>query len=174
MDKGQTTLDFAIGVSIFIFSIVFVLAFIPGTLQPFTAGAQDETAGVDRIADLVVEDLLTEPGDPYRLDGECTVALLDDHSAPGCGFDGADLPTRLDLAALQSINVTMRGDPTGSGVERLCWDDTGKEVVGASDGACSTMLTAGESPPPTSESVVTARRFVTIDGTGAVVEVKLW
>ena len=35
MSRGQTTLDFAIGVSVFLIVVAFVLAFVPGMVQPF-------------------------------------------------------------------------------------------------------------------------------------------
>ena len=173
MERGQTTLDFAVGVSIFLFSIVFVFAFVPGTLQPFTQSAQDETAGTDRVADLVVKDLLTESGEPYILRGDCTAALMDDSATPGCDFDGGNLSTRLDLPRLQSINITMRGD-AGSGVQRLCWDSGNDRVVGVDSGDCDVPFATGDAPPTNRDSVVTARRIVSIDGTKAVVEVRLW
>lgn len=174
MDRGQTTLDFAVGVSIFLMSIVFVFAFVPGTLQPFTQSAQDETAGSDRVADLLVEDLLTADGDPYILDGSCTAALMADRSGSGCGFDGGNLSTRLDLPRFQSINVTMRGDPGGGHLERLCWNDADEVVVGATNASCDVALATGEEPPTDTDSVVTARRVVAIQGIDTVVEVRLW
>lgn len=178
MERGQTTLDFAIGVSIFLISIAFVFTFVPGTLQPFTQGAQDETAGTDRVADLIVLDLTTEPGDAYILDGNCMAALLSDGAGTGCGFDGATLSARLDLPPRQSINVTVRGDPSGSGPELLCWDESKKDVVGVS-GSCDVSdgdvrLVTGDSLPQQRTSVVTARRVVTIEGTLATVAVRMW
>lgn len=167
-------MDFTVGVSIFLFALVFVFAFVPGTLQPFTQGAQDETAGADRVADLMVKDLLADPGEPYVLDGACTAALLSNGPGSGCGFDGSTLSTRLDLASLQSINVTMRGDPNGGGIERLCWDSSDEEVVVVGASGCTHPFVTGKTPPRSSDSVVTARRVVTIEGTTAAVEVRLW
>lgn len=172
MERGQTTLDFAVGVSIFIFSIVFVFAFVPGTLQPFTQTAQDETAGSDRVADLVVKDLLAEPGEPYLLDGECTAAMMDRDLAPGCDFDSEALSSKLGLSSFQSFNITMYGD--GGGNEILGWNSTNKRVVAASDSDSDTAFATGETPPLNRDSVVTARRVVSIDGTKAVVQVRLW
>lgn len=173
MERGQTTLDFAVGVSIFIFALVFVFAFVPGTLQPFTASAQGEMAGSDRVADLVVKDLLVEPDEPYLLDGACTAAMVDGDRAPGCDFTDEALSSTLGLSPRQSYNVTIRGDG-GDGAELLCWDASAESVVEAGNTDCNTAFAAGETPPPTSDSIVTARRVAAIDGRNAVVQVRLW
>lgn len=175
--RGQTTLDFATGVSIFLFTLVFVFAFVPGMLQPFTESSQGETASSDRVADLIVQDLLAEPGQGYVLDGSCTAALMGDRSAPECGFDGATLKARLDLSAWQHVNVTMRGDVDGDGSEFLCWDENHGQTVEASGPACDggdVALRAGTAPPADGDSVVTARRIASVDETVATIEVRLW
>lgn len=172
--RGQTTLDFATGVSIFLLTVLFVFSFVPGTLQPFTQNSQAEMAGSDRVADLVVKDVLAEPGKPYVLDGNCTAKLMNDEPGPGCGFDGSKLSARLDLSDNQYINITVRGDPDGNGTEVLCWDRSGEQVVEASDSECDVELVAGNTPPSNGNSVVTSRRIVSIDGTTASVEVRLW
>lgn len=174
--RGQTTLDFATGMGIFLLSITFVFVFVPGTLQPFTESAQAETAGSDRVADLVVKDLVAEPGKPYVLDGACTAALMSDSPGAGCGFDGSTLSVRLDLPERQFVNVTIR-EVGGGGTETLCWDRNDERVVRTSSSDCDAgdvELVAGDQPPEYSESVVTARRIVTIDGTRSAVEVRLW
>jgi quinol-cytochrome oxidoreductase complex cytochrome b subunit len=48
---GQTTLDFAVGVSVFRIVVAFVLAFVPTMLQPFDGSSQGETALTDRLAE---------------------------------------------------------------------------------------------------------------------------
>lgn len=171
-------MDFVLGVSIFLVSILFVFTFVPGTLQPFTQGPQAETAAADRVADTVVMDQLATEDDPYVLDGPCTAALLSDAAGTGCGFDGATLSSRLDLTAMQEVNVTMRGNPGGGDLERLCWDRSADEVVPAS-GSCDVsagdvVLVTGEPIPQHRASVVTAKRIVRIDGTLAAVEVRMW
>ncbi|MHB9285706.1 hypothetical protein ACKVMT_01535 [Halobacteriales archaeon Cl-PHB] len=171
--RGQTTLDFATGVSLFLLTIIFVFMFVPGTLQPFTQSAQEETVGANRVADLLVMDLLADSEEPYLLDGPCTAKLLGGTGAPACGFDGATLNARLDLPDRQHVNITIRGN-FSSGTKRLCWDQNADSVVAASSGDCDVQFAAGDSPPESSGSTVTARRMVSIRGTTASLEVRMW
>jgi hypothetical protein len=50
-DRGQTTLDFAIGISIFLTVLLFNRLSPPGILSPFTESAQAETVSSNRVAD---------------------------------------------------------------------------------------------------------------------------
>ena len=175
--RGQTTLDFATGVSLFLLALVFVFMFVPGTLQPFTQSAQEETVSANRVADLLVTDLLADADEPYLLDGPCTAKLLGSTGSPACGFDGATLQARLDLPARQNVNVTLRGNVSGS-TERLCWDAANQTVAGESTGACGdandVLFVAGDTPPTDGGSTVTARRLVSVHGTTASLEVRMW
>lgn len=79
--RGQTTLDFAIGVSVFLIVVTFVLAFVPGMLQPFQASTQQETAAADRLAEQLASDVLVaDVGTPYVLDRDCTAAFFESRS----------------------------------------------------------------------------------------------
>jgi hypothetical protein len=175
--RGQTTLDFATGVSVFLLVILFVFTFVPGILTPFTQTAQEETVTVNRVADLISKDIVAEPGEPYLLDGRCTAALLSDSAGPGCGFDGATLDSRLDLGGLQSVNVTMRGSPGRGGDELLCVNESTHRVVNATSAGCTasdTVLRAGQNTPESASSVVTARRVVTVSNRIVTLEVEVW
>jgi hypothetical protein len=175
--RGQTTLDFATGVSVFLLVIIFVFTFVPGILTPFTQTAQEETVTANRVADLISKDIVAEPNQPYLLDGDCTAALLSDSAGPGCGFDGATLEARLDLDDFQSVNLTVRGSPGRGPNELLCWNGTSQRVVNATAAACTgsdTVLRAGEETPDSADSVVTARRIVTVADRIVGLEVKVW
>ncbi len=174
--RGQTTLDFATGISVFLLAVLFVFAFVPGVLTPFTASAQEETVTANRVADLVVKDIVADAGEPYLLDGHCTAALLNDSlTGSGCGFDGSTLETRLSLPDFQSINITIRGSPNRGNDELLCWNTTSKIVVNASNTACDFALTKSNDDLPSSRgSVVTARRIVSIGNRTASMEVNIW
>lgn len=173
--RGQTTLDFATGVSVFLLVILFVFTFVPGILTPFTQTAQEETVTVNRVADLISKDIVAEPGQPYLLDGRCTAALMSPGSDPGCDLDGSTLAAKLNLGEFQSVNVTVTGSPGRGGDELLCWNTTHGRVVNASDGgACETVLRAGETTPDNAGSVVTARRVVTVGDRIAAMEVRVW
>src|SRR6056297_2400768 len=75
--RGQTTLDFSIGISVFLGAIIFIFLFAPGILTPFTVTGQSETVSVDRTADYLAQDALGNPEQPYVLDRGCTVAFFD-------------------------------------------------------------------------------------------------
>lgn len=62
--RAQTTLDFAIGISVFLLAVVFVLAFAPGMLDPFTGSAGEKRVASNRIADALSQGMLGDPADP--------------------------------------------------------------------------------------------------------------
>jgi len=92
-DRGQTTLDFAVGVSVFLLTAIFVLTFVPGMLEPFEESTQEEISAADRIATELVEETLASPERPNLLDRECTVIFFEsrqDGNDPG-GDDDANV-----------------------------------------------------------------------------------
>ena len=105
-DRGQTTLDFALGVSVFLLTAIFVLTFVPGMLEPFEESTQEEISAADRIATQLVEETLASPDRPHVLDRECTVIFFESRT------DG------LDPAGDDEDNVDGDGtfsEPFGSG-----------------------------------------------------------
>lgn len=75
-DRGQTTLDFAAGISVFLLTVIFVFAFVPSLLAPATGSQPSNTVVADRIAtDLAQEELAVERH-PYTLDGPITDTRL--------------------------------------------------------------------------------------------------
>lgn len=177
--RGQTTIDFAIGISVFLAVLLFIFLFIPGILSPFTASAQDETVSSNRVADQLATGLLASPSDPYALDSYCTVTFFEGDAA-NCSFEDEPLEEQLGVAtSYQNVNVSLRGNLTGSGREMLCWDgsepDTGINV--SSSGACGdsvdTDLVRGD-PLPDSEPSVTSVRVVSLDGEDVTLYVEMW
>lgn len=171
--RGQTTLDFATGASIFLLSLLFVFMFVPGTLHPFTESAQEETVGSNRVADLLSKDLLAKSGQPYIIDARCSAALLNDGAGTGCDFDGATLKSRLDLADRQRINITLRS-PYNGGSKILCWDSSNENLTYEGESGCGVEFQTGDPVPERSTSTVTARRIVSVDGKTASLEVAMW
>ena len=178
-DRGQTTIDFAIGISVFLAVLLFIFLFIPGILSPFTASAQDETVSSNRVADQLATGMLASPSDPYVLDSYCTVEFFED-DASGCSFENEPLEEQLGVAtSYQNVNVSLRGNLTGGSQETLCWDstepDTGVNVSSstACDDPGDTDLTRGDSLPDFEPSV-TSVRVVSIDGKDATLYVRMW
>ncbi|SHH31913.1 DUF7287 family protein [Halobaculum gomorrense] len=160
-DRGQTTIDYAVGVSVFLLVVAFVFAFVPSLVGPFTS---DDTASVvvaDRAADRLANDLLVDdPTAPSVLNETCTAAFFDaDGAAPpdGCRYDtdGSDLVKALGLgSSAPSLNVTVRSG----------------ETIATVDG---TTLAVGASPPPGAE-VSVARRATLLAGETYSLAVRVW
>jgi len=181
-DRGQTTLDFAIGVSVFLAVLLFIFLFIPGILSPFTASAQDETVTSNRVADQLAAGTLASPDEPYVLDSYCTVAFFQGVANPtNCRFSGGSLETQLGLdTGFQQVNVSLRGNLDGAdGQELVCWDSAEPDsgLVESSSTACDdsgdTVLTRGD-PVPTTQPSVTSVRVVSLDGKDVTLFVEMW
>lgn len=176
-DRGQTTLDFTIGMTVFLIVLIAVLMFIPGTLSPFTQGSQDDIVSVNRIADGLSEGLLGDPATPHVLNTTCTVAFFDDRDESYCRYSGSSLNERVGLVPRHRVNVTVQTNlTTDPGEELVCWDAANDELVASSDPACDasdTAFTIGESPEYATDTV-TARRVVTIDGNDTTMIVEVW
>ncbi|MCU4716611.1 DUF7287 family protein [Halapricum hydrolyticum] len=179
--RGQTTLDFTIGVVIFLTVLAGVFLFVPGTLQPFEEGGQEDLVTANRVADQLAEQSLGEPTTPHVLSDDCTVAFFNTSVTPPaeCGYDGATLSERLGLGDRQFVNVTIReGGTDGSGTsEPLCWNGSelpGERLESADDCDSNTTTLAIGSTPVESQSTVTARRVVELDGQDVFLVVVLW
>lgn len=173
--RGQTTLDFTIGVTIFVLVLTGVFLFVPGTLEPFERGNQEDIVSVNRVADDLVEGSLGEPTTPYVLDDECTVAFF--NGANDCGFTGSTLEQRVGLNNFQFVNITIRGNTSGTN-DLLCWNGAkaaGNRLESASScGSGSEVLLAAGDDPLGSQSTVTSRRIVELDGKDVFLVVKVW
>ena len=161
-DRAQTTIDFAIGVGLFLLVVAFVVAFVPTVFAPFESAEGPQTA--DRIGTSLAADRLGDPADPYVLNRTCTTeffAQLDgDGPAPsGCHFNTSAETTRemFTLDGTRNANVSIWTLGAGGDVQTI-------------DG---TRLTAGPSLPET-RSVTSARRVVSIDGETYRLLVRVW
>ncbi|WP_430505044.1 DUF7287 family protein [Haloparvum sp. PAK95] len=160
--RGQTTLDYAVGVASFLIVVGFVFAFIPSIVGPFTAEPSDRPLIADRSADQLSQDMLIDAPTAYSLNATCTEGFFDaDGAAPdGCrfGMDAEDLPAALNVSSPGvSFNVTIRD---GNGTIR--------EV-----GDANTRLAAGGTPRP-GANVVSAKRVVLLDDTRGYLKVRVW
>lgn len=179
--RGQTTLDFTIGVTIFVVVLAGVFLFVPGTLQPFEEGGQENIVTVNRVADQLSEHVLAEPTDPYVLEKDCVVPFFDESEpVPSeCNYEGGTLQERVGYGDFQFANVSIRGSIAGSSkIEQLCYDSSdpaGSRLESGSD--CGepddTRLTVGSDLDGV-ESSVTARRTVELDHQTVFLVVQLW
>lgn len=191
--RAQTTLDFAIGMSVFLVALTFVFGFVPGMLQPFADSGPESTTVTNRIGNQLVGSTLVEPGEAPVLDIECTLEFFraDPTGSPSCPFDqsvvvsGQHDPAfvdRIGVTDRHRLNVTIEGDYDGDGTRNtLCWDSTDDRVVEASAGNCDPGASddflfhiGSGAPPTTSGSVDVARRVVSLAGRDATLEVRVW
>jgi hypothetical protein len=176
-ERGQTTIDFTIGISVFLGVIIFVFVFAPGILTPFTVTGQSEAVTVDRTADYLAQDALGSPDEPYILDRGCTVAFFDraadedpDIGDDTCRYDDEPLNQQLGLDDFRSVNVTLRANlSSGGALSQLYWDETARELA-TTDGSNHVELTIGD-PLEGQRSTTTATRIVTIAGEDVTMEV---
>jgi hypothetical protein len=150
--RGQTGLDYLVGIGVFLLTVGFVLAFVPGTLTPFTASAAQPMVA-DRAADTLVAGLADGP-EPNVLDTTCTLAFFGVGSDPGCAFASGATADELGLPEFTRVNVTLERSVAGTAVRDVRYT-TGPSV-------------------PTTEPVVTATRAVYVDGQDAVLVVRVW
>lgn len=166
--RGQTHIDFLVGVGVFLLTVGFVFAFVPGMVTPF-AGGQEHPVVADRAGGALAEDLLAD-GSPSVLNTSCTLAFFGAASDAGCPFDAAvPLTERVGIDARYRLNVSLKRADSG-GIDVLCTDGTGVQPC-ASGGD---RLAAGPAIPQDSNSVTVATRGVYVDGTTAVLEVSVW
>lgn len=161
VDRAQTTLDFAIGVGLFLLVVAFVVTFVPGIFEPFER-TDEGTQVADRIATTLATDVLGDPAEPYVLDADCTREFFvqmrtGTNATAECRFDtGADgLNDAFALDGRTGLNVTVT--ERGGDVAEL-------------DG---TRLAAGDAVPE-GRSVTTARRAVHVNETTYRLLVRVW
>lgn len=159
-DRGQTILDYSVGVSVFLAAIIFVVAFIPSMFAPFDDSTGGASSTADRAVDrLTLDVLLTTPRSPGELNETCTTNFFDGTVTPDCRYSTAasspsDLRTVLGLGATTDVNVTVRN---AAGIRTLG----------------GTRLAAGETPSSVANPVV-AKRSVLLAGEQNRVVVRVW
>jgi len=139
--RGQTTQDFAVGISVFLLTIAFVFAFIPTIFTPFdTDVGGSDTSNADRVASTFIENHSVE-GKLGTLDADTARAFF------SAGGNGDGLRDRYSLSTVTRINVTVRsqdgsiirnatGDPTGeytATVETANAADDGTDISDGGD-----------------------------------------
>lgn len=172
-DRGQTTLDFLIGIGVFLATVGFVALFAMDAVTPFV---DDQSGGlvVERTADDLVGVTLARPEGTNALDESCTLAFFDDTASDaGCVFQGQD-PLEYTLDGIPDrwdIQVTIERNDPAAGQEILCADAEGSPQSCTMGG---TKLAAGDSPDFGSDAVVTTTRVAMLDGRDVAVVVRLW
>lgn len=175
--RGQTTLDFAIGISVFLAVIITIFAFAPGILTPFTVSGQTDAVTVDRTADYLVQDALASPEEPYLLDRGCTVAFFSRSAderpeqpfAEECRYENATLNEQLGFEEFETVNITIVGNLSdGQNLSQLYWDNSSRLLTESRSG--NTTLAIGDPVEPR-RATTAATRFVTLQGEQVILRV---
>ena len=105
-DRGQTLNDYVLGISVFLLTVAFVVAFLPGIFTPFNAPISDSTtARANRGAAFVVNDLSVDHH-PNVLNASRTTAFF--------GQNETQLRGTLGFPSVVGVNVTISETATGS------------------------------------------------------------
>lgn len=161
VDRGQTVIDYTIGISVFLLVVAFVFAFAPSLTTPFTGDSTDAVVVSDRAVDRLAHDLLVDdPARPTVLNATCTEAFFD--------TDGPDLSgsCRYDADASDLKGALAVGSPVRT-VNVTVVDGAGTVALNG------TTLVAGPAPPRSAD-VAVSQRAVLLDGRDATIVVRVW
>lgn len=161
-ERGQTTIDYSIGISIFLVVLSFTLLFVPSLISPFTESTQDQKVISNKVADTVSKSLLVESvSTPFVLDSECTEEFFDgDGSVASCTFDVAVDGDQWDLNDAVGVRE-------GVFVQVTIEDSSGVVTHNGVD------LEAGPDPGGIT-GVTIAKRIVRLDGDTYTLFVRVW
>jgi len=148
-DRGQTTMDFAAGISIFLVTVAFAFAFVPGIIAPFADTGTADPVTANRLADDLATDRLTAPDEQYVLDRDRTADFFADPS----GIDDVAVPE------YRSVNVTVQNSSARSATDVVS--------VGGEPASAGPEV-------PSNADVTTAWRAVTVDDRRLELVVRVW
>lgn len=159
VQRGQTSIDFLVGMAVFLLAVGFVFGFAPGLFEPFAGDTGESMVIVDRGAATLAEGLLVgSAGSPGVLNETCTVEFFDDDGdTHDCRFDTEDLNEAIGIDDATNLNVTIE-------------DDGSVMTLTAGDTA---TLAAGRAPA-THQDVIAAKRIVRLAGTERTLTVRVW
>ncbi|SFR50250.1 MULTISPECIES: DUF7287 family protein [Halorubrum] len=154
-DRGQTVLDFVVGMSVFLVAVGFTFSFVPSLLEPYAVGEGATVIVAERGAARLAESSLAGGGSAATLSHACTLAFFDgtdpetaaDESDCTWTANANDLHAELGVDDRRGLNLTV----------------TRRGAVGTLDPDGAAVAMRAGPAPPRSESVSSASRIVTID-----------
>ena len=108
-DRGQTGLDFLVGMSVFLLAVGFVFLFLPTMFDPFVGSGTSNALVADRSAAQLAEETFVDPTHPNVLDDAKVEAFFD-----GCNASVLESTLGTGFA---NVNVTLE---RGGTVELSC------------------------------------------------------
>ena len=153
-DRGQTVLDFVVGMSVFLVAVGFTFAFVPSLLEPYAVGEGATVIVAERGAARLAESSLAGAGSTATLSHACTFAFFNGTAPEAASEDSdcawaanaTDLHAELGVDELRGLNLTVTQH---GAIETLDSDDG------------SVAMRAGPAPPE-GTSVSSASRIVTM------------
>lgn len=173
--RGQTTIDFAIAMGIFLVALVTVVAFMPTMTQPFTGGQQNPLLA-DRLAAQLVDGQLGDSREPSVLNATCTMYFFNGSTGDPCStFDATDdVQTKLGIDQHVQVNVSIQQNVTGGASPDIVCASPGAESFTHLSSCSGEPMVEGPAPPTVSGSITIARRYATVDDTPVFVVVRVW
>jgi hypothetical protein len=169
-NRGQTTADYVIGVSLFLLAVGSVFAILPGLVEP-EAESGDTATVAARSGVEVTDELLGSPDRPAVLNETCTERFFNTTQPPGeCPWgrnirerDNENLTAALGVSNYTYFNLSVVPNATANGTVSSLDTPRGQ-----------TNLTIGRPVPTESVSVVTVRRAVLVNGSVQQLRVRAW
>ena len=160
-DRGQTTLDFAVAMSIFLVTVLFVLAYAPTMFDPFAGGSGTKLVVADRAATTLSADVLVaSTADPGVLSIGCVAEFFD---------KSVDDATCSTTANLDNLDETLSLNGRNARVKIHELDDS---TPASPDWATGGLQKETSGSVPTDVAVAT--RTVSIEGDPYRLTVRVW
>lgn len=111
-ERGQTAIDFVVGMGVFLLAVGFVLMFVPSMFAPFFGGGIGDPVTADRATSYLVEERLAEEDAPVgMLSAEKNSTFFDDCWHENVQEETAWLRDELDVE--RSIQVEVGNGTCG-------------------------------------------------------------
>lgn len=176
--RGQTTLDFAIAMGLFLLAVSFTFTFIPSLTAPFVEANQDDSVAADRVGSHLALGGLGDPDRPYTVEAACANAFFqdadNDQFPDHCSFTASSAEDRykqrVGLSDRHDLRIEMlHVNSTESGEDRfrqVCYDNDTDLVTHEEKGGCTAddIDYAIGDDPTDDDSTTVAHRVVTVPG----------
>ncbi|CAJ35799.1 DUF7287 family protein [Methanocella arvoryzae] len=113
---GQISLDYLVGITVFLMAFIFVFAFIPGMFTPFHSNSDELTMTADRVAATLIQDTLAVNNSTTKLPGVLDAREIANFNAVMNSPDNKTLRENLGLNSsgnallLYNLQVTIQAD----------------------------------------------------------------
>lgn len=106
---GQTSIDFLVGMTLFMLTLIFALNFMSGMVEPYTSTSGESIEVADRASDKLYTDTLSSPNQrPGYFNYSSVSEFFENSSEP-------DIRDALGLSETQNFNITVSSDYTSYG-----------------------------------------------------------